>query len=207
MANSNSEVEKKSPHAHVWKDKLDAKMKHLEMVQAVVTRMANNSFMIKGWCITLVSALLAFAIGKEGNPWLIVVSFLPVLMFWYLDGYFLQQERLFRRVYDRQILTENTTFEITPPEDLTDKLESVGSVMWSKTLKPFYLGIMAIVLIATAVLILVRAGIISVPESAESGKAKNPAITARPSPSQVSISSSATATPSPVSTATTQISK
>lgn len=140
------------PELYVWKDKLEAKTKHLDLIQAVIIRMANNSFMIKGWCITLVSALLAFAIGKDGSPWLIVVSFLPVLMFWYLDSYFLQQERLFRRVYDRQLKTEDTTFQITPPKDLIATLETVGSVMRSNTLMTFYGGILTIVLVATALL-------------------------------------------------------
>jgi len=207
MSNSNSEAEKKTANAYIWKDKLDAKMKHLEMVQSVITRMANNSFMIKGWCITLVSALLAFAIGKDGNPWLIVVSFLPVIMFWYLDGYFLQQERLFRRVYDRQLQTENTSFEITPPKDLIEKLETVGSVMWSKTLKPFYLGIMAIVVIATILLIMVRMGLIAVPESAESKQAKNTPITAKPSPGQASNLHINTISASPTPVVTVQPSR
>ncbi|MEN9503463.1 MAG: hypothetical protein RI964_2748 [Pseudomonadota bacterium] len=37
------------------------RLKHLEMLQQVITRMASNSFLIKGWSITLISALLAFA--------------------------------------------------------------------------------------------------------------------------------------------------
>jgi hypothetical protein len=32
------------------------KIKHLEMIQAVISRLANNSFLLKGWSITLVSA-------------------------------------------------------------------------------------------------------------------------------------------------------
>ena len=38
-----------------------SKLEHLKMLQAVITRMASNSFMVKGWCITLVSALLALS--------------------------------------------------------------------------------------------------------------------------------------------------
>ena len=35
------------------------KIKHLEFIQSTITRMNQNSFQIKGWMITLVSALLA----------------------------------------------------------------------------------------------------------------------------------------------------
>ena len=35
---------------------MESKIAHLEMVQAVITRMAGNSFLIKGWSVTLVAA-------------------------------------------------------------------------------------------------------------------------------------------------------
>ena len=40
---------------------MEQKMKHLEFIQNVITRMNSNSFLIKGWAITLVSALFALA--------------------------------------------------------------------------------------------------------------------------------------------------
>src|SRR5215213_699245 len=75
------------------------KLEHLKMIQGVITRMAGNSFLIKGWCVTLVSAILALA-AKEPNKLFIGIALYPVLMFWILDGYFLYQERLFRALYD-----------------------------------------------------------------------------------------------------------
>jgi hypothetical protein len=77
-----------------------AKMKHLEMILAVVARMASNSFLLKGWSITLVSALFAFA-AKDGNAWFAAIGFFPALVFCGLDGYYLWQERLFRMLYDK----------------------------------------------------------------------------------------------------------
>ena len=78
---------------------MDNKLTHLQMVQAVITRMAGNSFLLKGWSVTLVSALLALAADKS-NRTFALVGYLPVLMFWALDAYFLRQERLFRALYD-----------------------------------------------------------------------------------------------------------
>lgn len=76
------------------------RLKHLEMLQQVITRMANNSFLIKGWSITLISALLALA-AKDKVVMMAWVALLPWFMFWTLDGYFLHQERLFRKLFDR----------------------------------------------------------------------------------------------------------
>jgi len=36
---------------------MEAKLKHLEMIQDVIKRMASNSFLLKGWSLTLVVAL------------------------------------------------------------------------------------------------------------------------------------------------------
>ena len=72
---------------------------HLAMIQGVVTRLGQNSFLLKGWSVLLVSALLALGAASSEKV-ILVVAFLPVLAFWGLDGYFLWQERLFRALYD-----------------------------------------------------------------------------------------------------------
>lgn len=72
---------------------------HLSMIQGIVTRLGQNSFLLKGWSVLLVSALLALG-AASSEELVLVVAFIPVLAFWGLDGYFLWQERLFRRLYD-----------------------------------------------------------------------------------------------------------
>jgi hypothetical protein len=77
----------------------NGRLKHLEIVQQVITRMASNSFLLKGWSVTLLSAILAIAV-KDSLYRMIWIAFLPVLMFWMLDGYFLRQERIYRKLWD-----------------------------------------------------------------------------------------------------------
>ncbi len=74
-------------------------IEHLKMIQQVITRMADNSFKYKGWCITLVSALLALA-AKDQQPGYALIGLIPAVFFWWLDAYYLRQERLFRRLFD-----------------------------------------------------------------------------------------------------------
>lgn len=76
----------------------EQKIKHLEMIQGIITRMNQNSFMLKGWMITIVSALLAIYADK-GNVSYLVVTIFPILVFWFIDAYYLQQERKFRGIY------------------------------------------------------------------------------------------------------------
>jgi hypothetical protein len=83
-----------------YNDFEDRQIKHLEMVQTVIARLAGNSFLIKGWATTIAAAFLGFAINTK--QWeLAVASVLPTLTFWGLDAYFLRAERLFRVLYER----------------------------------------------------------------------------------------------------------
>jgi hypothetical protein len=71
------------------------KEKHLEFTQGVINRMGQNSFLIKGWTVTLVSALFALA-AKDANQKFVIVAYFPTIAFWLLDSYYLYQERLFK---------------------------------------------------------------------------------------------------------------
>lgn len=73
--------------------------KHLEFVQAVIARMAGNSFLLKGWTVTLSSALFALA-AKDANPLFAVIALVPAVAFWCLDAYYHRLERLYRRHFD-----------------------------------------------------------------------------------------------------------
>ena len=74
-------------------------VKHLELIQAVIARMANHSFLLKGWTVTLAAALIALA-AKESSRTYAIVALGPALVFWGLDAYYLRRERLFRALYD-----------------------------------------------------------------------------------------------------------
>ncbi len=78
---------------------MENKIKHLEFIQSTITRMNQNSFQIKGWMITLVSALLALYASSERVVY-ILIAIVPAVVFWFLDAYYLQQERRFRGVYN-----------------------------------------------------------------------------------------------------------
>lgn len=88
----------------------EEKIKYLEFIQNIVTRMNQNSFMIKGWTVAIVSALLAIYANKE-NKLFILISIFPVLIFMFLDSYYLWQKRKFRHLYNK-VLEENESKQI-----------------------------------------------------------------------------------------------
>lgn len=78
----------------------DARTKHLELIQGVISRLATNSFLIKGWALTSAGVFAGFTV-ETGNALLGAVSVLLTIAFWGLDTSFLRSERLFRALFDR----------------------------------------------------------------------------------------------------------
>lgn len=92
---------------------MENKLKHLEMIEVIIERMANNSFLLKGWTITLVVALFALA-DKQYDQRYVLIAFVPIILFWFLDSYYLYLERKYRKLYDyvRQQDEKNVDFSM-----------------------------------------------------------------------------------------------
>ncbi len=125
----------------------EEKIKHLEFIQNVITRMNTNSFQIKGWNITIVSAILVIFASTNNNYFLLSAIF-PSIIFWLLDAYYLMQERKFRGLYNdvagiSDKPKEIKAFAMRP--DLytkdTDIKYSFWNVFWSTTIWKLYLSI------------------------------------------------------------------
>ena len=73
---------------------MERKLKHLEFIQSAISRMATNSFLFKGWAVTVAAALAAFA-AIESRIALLTFAIVSTTMFWAMDGYYLWLERGF----------------------------------------------------------------------------------------------------------------
>ena len=117
-------------------------IKHLEFIQSVISRMASNSFLLKGWTVTLVAALFALA-AQNSNADFIYLAVCPIISFWILDAYYLRQERFYRALYNdirkkEESIIDPFTMD-THPFEVKEKCYI--QVMFSKTLGIFYLTI------------------------------------------------------------------
>ncbi|MXZ31802.1 MAG: hypothetical protein F4236_00405 [Acidimicrobiia bacterium] len=123
---------------------------YLAMIQGVINRLAQNSFLLKGWSVLLVSALLAVA-ASSSEDWILPVAFLPTVAFWGLDGYYLRQEGLFRRLYDhaRQAGEADVDYSMDTGPFQTEV--RWRSVVVSRTLSAFHGTLVAAVLIVTII--------------------------------------------------------
>lgn len=81
------------------KDNSTEKIAFLNILQGIISRLANTASVIKVASVTASSAFLAFSINKEINfDWWM---FLPTAtVFWAFHAYFLQQERAFVKIYN-----------------------------------------------------------------------------------------------------------
>lgn len=108
----------------------DGRIKHLELLQAVIARLGNDGFLLKGWAVTLAAAFVGFAVERN-SPLLATIGGVTTLALWALDGYFLRCERLFRELFRRVAEHDGNTqpffmgattaiFRKTAPRDVRD---------------------------------------------------------------------------------------
>lgn len=134
---------------------MDKKIKHLEMIQAVINRMAGNSFMLKGWAVTLVAGIFALS-DKDTSKVTFLLIFVPTLGFWFLDTYYLMEEHLYRILYSTVRQKDNETIDFdmdTSQIEFKAKRSIYKKCLLSVTEVCFYLPItlLAVVIILFAI--------------------------------------------------------
>lgn len=150
---------------HEYRNLDDHQVKHLEMIQAVVARLGNNAFLIKGWAITVAGVFVGFAVDRD--QWeLAAASVVPTLLFWILDASFLRNERLFRHLFIRVTKGEEEPFfmgatsnsyvmKIKADAKQDESKEDVSSrtkTFWRETLLLFYGTVILMVLVIAVII-------------------------------------------------------
>jgi len=129
--------------------------KEIDLIQGIINRMANNSFLLKGWLVSLIAIILALTkdsiITKELIYFGIILLSL-VIAFWYLDAFFLHKERCYRKLYDWVIENRKNTDDYLYNLNYKRFVKQVSCtwlIMFSKTLLVFYGLIFTILLLLT----------------------------------------------------------
>ncbi len=148
----------------------DDDRQYLEMMQGNIERMAANSSNCKAWMVTIVAAVMALQCSIDAlNGW-ILLGILPMVLFWYLDVFYLHLERgmrnretLFLNILRSEKMEgyKEALFNFKPlmigEKKLTDEQKEQGLVAtddrwFSESVKPFYGLTLVCVLIISAVL-------------------------------------------------------
>jgi len=129
----------------------------LEQIQNIIDRQASNSFKIKGWTVTLVVVALLF----RTNNFQLFAAFIPLIGFWYLDAYYLKQERKFRALYNwvRKNRPENEEhlFDMNPSR-FDDEVSNTHKLMLTNSVVWFYGTVGGLLILYSAILILINGG-------------------------------------------------
>lgn len=112
--------------------------KHLDFIQAVVTRMSAASSTTKSWLLPLVTATYGYALTQKADS-VAVLGIMAVMIFAFLDANYLRQEKAYRKLYDAVAglgYTENQTRVVPPfsmdPSDADDPILE-NSTFWRKS--------------------------------------------------------------------------
>ena len=137
---------------------MENKHKHLELIQGVINRLSTNSFLLKGWTVVLVSALFALS-APDSRVAFVYLAYIPAVIFWGLDGFFLWQEQLFRKLYDRvRVLPEDEIdFSMDTTSIKGDDRPTWAGATLSKTLIPFH-GVLIFAVVAVMAITLTTKG-------------------------------------------------
>ena len=127
----------------------DAVRTHLEIMQGVVSRMADNSRSCKVWCVTLVAAVLFLSARSDGAD-VALVALAPAALFWVLDAYYLSLERAFRKSYDDFVAkVHDGSLEVGDLYVVQASGSEVRSFFWgvfrSFAVRPFYLMVVGMI--------------------------------------------------------------
>ena len=124
----------------------DIFVEEIKIIQDNIKRMSSNSFLIKGWVVTLFSAMLLI---NDNERYTMLFLIIPIILFWVLDAYFLRKERLFRKLYNwvivNRMLTNEYLFDLNTNR-FKDTVDSIIELVFSKSLFLFYITVIIVVL-------------------------------------------------------------
>lgn len=116
--------------------------KEIDLIQNCISRMARNSFMLKGWAISLLAVVIALTADRLNPLFLFCSVFIPLLCFWFLDAFFLRTEKMYRKMYEwvlKERKEDNLDFQYDlEPKRFKKDVKSQICTMFSTTLSVFY---------------------------------------------------------------------
>ncbi len=125
-------------------DKNEILHKEIDLIQSIINRMASNSFLLKGWLISIIAVVLVLSKDSNvsGNDYSIfLILLLPTVTFWYLDAFYLHKEKCYRKLYSWIIENRTNTNDFLYNlnyKRFKQEVKSIFRLMFSTTLIVFY---------------------------------------------------------------------
>ena len=129
------------------------RISYLQMIQGIIDRLSNKSGNIKGFATTTVAGVTALSF-EETNPYILLLAFMPIIVFILLDTYYLGLERKYRFLYEQVRQGKEVDFDMTLDLKESEIIKAKATkfqCLMSKSIKQFYIPLL---LVVTGVLIL-----------------------------------------------------
>ena len=128
--------------------------KEIDLIQGCINRMANNSFLLKGWLVSIIAVVVTLSLDEMNKFVITLMVIMITISFWYLDSYFLRMEKLYRKMYEwvlenRKQGNRDFQYDLNPHRFDT-QVERVSYIMCSKTMRWFY-GIIILLIVMISV--------------------------------------------------------
>ena len=125
-------------------------LKEIDLLEKCIERMAKNSFEIRKWTVGIISIISSVANNSEKSS-IMLLCFIIICTFWYLDAYYLRYERMYVDKYN-WIVNNRTDENLKGLLDLNPRNQyfyntngvynqkkfNIWKIMMSVTLKYFY---------------------------------------------------------------------
>ena len=115
---------------------MDIRLHNLTMIQGIINRLALTSVALKVGALLLAAIIVAGCGFDAGHSRFHVISIMIVVV-WWLDGFYLQQERNFRALHKSQLEAWEQLNDLRPPA-----VTKLSQCCFSKTQLGFYLPLL-----------------------------------------------------------------
>lgn len=116
--------------------------KEIDLIQGCISRMTNNSFLLKGWLISILAVILAILPESIDIRVIAIILIAVILSFWYLDAYFLRVEKGYRKLYEwvikERLLGNDELLYDLNSKRFDKEIDSTSKIMFSSSLRCFY---------------------------------------------------------------------
>lgn len=143
----------------------DDDRQYLQMMQSNIERMATNSANCKTWMVAFVTAFMALGSSIAVARYWLLLGIIPILLFWYLDTFYLHLERAMRN-RERDFLNKVVAGEderyraalfnfmpmMVKKDEAKDGLVATNDRWFSSSTAPFYCIAIIAVLILTFII-------------------------------------------------------
>ena len=119
----------------------ESRIRYLEAIQRGIDRLSNTSFILKGWAVSLVAGLMALA-ASGTNQGYVLITYIPIAVFWFLDAYFLMMERQYRDLF-RENADLSLKLEVFSIKRQKGNMDLYARALFSTTMLLTYIPLIA----------------------------------------------------------------